>query len=300
MRHLLLHATATLLIGLSLHGHSLAETRSVADQTGRQVMVPGNPIRVASLAPSVTEIVFALGQGWRLKGATLFSDYPPESRDLPRIGSYARPDLEKIVALKPDLCLAVKDGNPKPVIDRLLSMGIPVYAMDPRSLKSVMESVLRVGELLGAEGKAQALVRDMHARIERVRTRTATAKRRPRVFFQLGNAPIISAGTNTFVHELINVAGGLNLARGPAAYPKFSLERVLTLSPEIILVSSMPGDAETEHALGQWRQWPAIPAVRDNKIFTVDADLFNRPTPRLVDGLEHLARLIHPDLFPAP
>ena len=300
MRRLLLHATAALLIGLFCHGHALAGTRSVIDQTGRRVMVPDNPARVVSLAPSITEIVFALGRGGCLKGASLFSDYPPESRSLPRIGSYARPDLEKIVALKPDLCLAVKDGNPKPIIDRLLSLGIPVYAMDPRSLKSVMESVLQVGDLLRAEDRAQALVRDMHARIERIRTRTATAKRRPRVFFQLGNAPIVSAGTNTFVHELITVAGGLNLARGPAAYPKFSLERILTLSPEIILVSSMPGDAETEHALGQWRQWPGIPAVRNNKIFTVDADLFNRPTPRLVDGLEHLARLIQPDLFPAP
>src|SRR5208283_2597381 len=195
------------------------ESRLARDQAGRTVSVPDNPLRVVSLAPSITEMVFALGEGDRLKGVTQHCDFPPEAQSLPKIGSYVHLDLERIVALKPDLCIAVRDGNPRNVVTEIEAFGIPVYTVDPRNLDTAVDTILEVGQLLNAITKAQHLANEMRARIERVKVRVAGTGRHPRVFFQLGTAPIVSAGTNTVIHELIVTAGGQNLAEGTASYP---------------------------------------------------------------------------------
>ena len=140
-----------------------ATQRIVFDQLGRRVSLPGSPQRIVSLAPSITEVVFAIGQGHRLRGVTRYSDYPPEARRLPTVGSYVHLDLEKIVALRPDLCIATKDGNPKGVVERLEQLGIPVYAVDPRDSRSVMQTVEEIGDLLGAGEAARRLAADMRA-----------------------------------------------------------------------------------------------------------------------------------------
>jgi iron complex transport system substrate-binding protein len=137
----------------------------------------------------------------------------------------------------------------------------------------------------------------MRARIERVKQRVAGTGERPRVFFQIGTAPIVSAGTNTVIHELIVTAGGQNLAEGPASYPRFSREQVLALQPEVIIITSMIKGPDTEEMSAEWRQYESLPAVRNNRIFIVDADLFDRPTPRIIKGMETLAGIIHPELF---
>ena len=135
--------------------------------------VPDNPLRVVSLAPSITEIVFALGEGDRLKGVTQHCDFPAEAQSLPKVGSYVHLDLERIVALKPDLCIAVRDGNPGNVVTELEAFGIPVYTVDPRNLDTAVDTVLEVGQLLNATTKAQHLANEMRARIERVKVRVA-------------------------------------------------------------------------------------------------------------------------------
>lgn len=266
------------------------------DQLERRVAVPDNPQRVISLAPSITEIVFALKQGNRLKAVTRYSDYPHEATQLPRIGSYVRLDIERIVALNPDLCIATKDGNPKAIIDRLASLNIPVYVVDPHSLNTILETIREIGTILNADDRAITLTTGMRARIQRVKSRVAQANHRPRVFFQIGVSPIVSVGNETFIHELIEIAGGKNLAEGPLAYPRFSREQVLTLKPEVLIITSMSRQAVFEQVKAQWRRWPNIPAVRDDRIHLVDSDLFDRPSPRLVNGLELLIRLIHPEL----
>ena len=270
---------------------------TVTDQLGRQVSVPNEPQRIVALAPNITEIIFALGQKHRLKGVTRFSDFPPEAAKLPKVGSYVYLDLEKIVALKPDLCIAIKDGNPKLVAQRLESLKIPVYAVDPRNLDTIMDTIIEIGKLLGADEKANILVRDMRSRIQRVKSLIAKASHRPGVFFQIGISPIVSIGTPTFIHELIVLAGGTNLAAGPIPYPRFSREQVLALSPEIIIITSMARAAVFEQVKAEWMRWPNLPAVRNRRIFLEDSNLFDRPTPRLVGGLELLVRLIHPELF---
>ncbi|MDX2500630.1 MAG: cobalamin-binding protein [Deltaproteobacteria bacterium] len=266
------------------------------DQLERRVAVPDDPQRVISLAPSITEIVFALEQGNRLKAVTRYSDYPHEATQLPRIGSYVRLDIERIVALNPDLCIATKDGNPKAIIDRLASLNIPVYVVDPHSLNTILETIREIGTILNADDRAITLTTSMRARIQRVKSRVAQVNHRPRVFFQIGVSPIVSVGTETFIHELIEIAGGKNLAEGPLAYPRFSREQVLTLKPEVLIITSMARQAVFEQVKAQWRRWPNIPAVRDDRIHLVDSDLFDRPSPRLVNGLELLIRLIHPQL----
>ncbi|MCP5054261.1 MAG: ABC transporter substrate-binding protein, partial [bacterium] len=172
-----------------------AQSKTVKDQLGRLLTLPDNPRRVIALAPNITEIIFALGQEHRLKGATRFSDFPPEAATLARVGSYIHLDLEKIVALNPDLCIAIKDGNPKEVVDRLASFNIPVYAVDPRNLETVMETLLEIGKILDADKRAKNLVRDMRSRIQRVRSLVDQTTYRPRVFFQIGISPIVSVGT---------------------------------------------------------------------------------------------------------
>ena len=276
-----------------------ASARTVKDQIGRTVTVPDDPQRVVALAPSITEIVFKLNQSQRLVGATQYSNYPAEASKLPRVGSYIQLSLEKIVALKPDLCIAIKDGNPKPVVDRLQTMGIPVYVVNPHDLETVIRTMQALGRLLNATAKADELTAAVEARLNDVKTRVAVRETSPRVFIQIGISPIISIGTNTFIHDLIKTAGGINVAAGDAAYPRFSREQVLALSPDVIVITSMARQGAFEKVRREWRHYDQIPAIRDQRIHLVDSDIFDRPSPRLIDALEVLAALMHPDLFPA-
>ncbi len=276
-------------------GISFAGT--VTDQVGRKIQVPDDPARVIALAPSITEIVYDLGRQEKLVGATEYSTYPPAAQALPRVGSYVRLDIEKIVALKPDLCLAIKDGNPKHIVDRIVSLGIPVYVINPRNLDQIMDAISRIGSLMGAEESARQLVEVMAKRIEKVRARVKKDRHSPRVFFQIDAEPLFSAGTDTFIHELIVLAGGTNTTAGEVAYPRYSWEDIIVLQPELVLISSMAGGLSPEYLVGSWKKWDQLDAVKNDRIFVVNAELFDRPTPRLVDGLEVIAAIMHPDLF---
>lgn len=272
-------------------------TKTVTDQLGRSVTLSVNPQRIVALAPSITEIVFALGQEHRLKGVTQFSDFPAEAKQIPVVGSYVNLDIEKIVALKPDLCIAIKDGNSRDHVKKLEALGIPVYAINPKNMETVMEMVMEMGKLLGAPEKAKLLVDNMHARIERVKTLVSKTEHRPRVFFQIGISPIVSVGTHTFIHELIIRAGGQNITEGPIPYPRYSKEQVLALSPGVFIITSMSRGEIFEKVKTDWSRWKDLPAVKNNRIFLVDSNILDRPTPRLVDGLEMLVKIIHPELF---
>jgi iron complex transport system substrate-binding protein len=270
---------------------------SVTDQVGRTLVVPENPRRVIALAPSITEIIYDLGQEKRLVGVTQYSTFPPEAEALPRVGSYVRLDIEKIVILKPDLCLAIKDGNPKHIIDKIVALGIPVYVINPRNLQQIMDTITRLGSLLHAKQAATKLVYDMEKRIGQVRAQVKKGRHKPRIFFQIDAEPLFSAGTNTFIHELIELAGGINTTAGEVSYPRYSWEDIIVLQPEIVLISSMAGGLAPEYLLQSWKKWDQLTAVINDQIFVVDAELFDRPTPRLVDGLEKIAAIIHPELF---
>jgi iron complex transport system substrate-binding protein len=290
------HIILTLVLSFMLQtGDILAGP--VTDQVGRTLVVPGNPSRVIALAPSITEIIYDLGQERKLIGVTQYSTYPSEAESLPRVGSYVRLDIEKIVSLEPDLCIAIKDGNPKHIVDKIVDLNIPVYVIDPRNLLQIMDTITRLGSLLDAENAAAVLVADMEKRIGQVQILSKKARYKPRVFFQIDAEPLFSAGDNTFIHELIELAGGINTAAGEDPYPRYSWEDILVLQPEIVLISSMAGGLDPENLIMSWKRWKQLTAVNNDQVFVVEADLFDRPTPRLVDGLEAIAAIIHPELF---
>ncbi|RJX32215.1 MAG: cobalamin-binding protein [Desulfurivibrio sp.] len=279
------------LFPVSSHGAALI------DQTGRSVEVPDEPRRIISLMPSLTEMVFELGQGERLIAVTQYSDDPPAAARLPRVGSYVHLDLERIVALRPDLCLAYRDGNPQITLDRLAALGIPVYTFDPRSLEGIMDAVSRLGTVVHAEGRAARQVALMQKQLQEVEARVARfGGRSPRVFFQIDASHLVSAGSNTFIHKLITRAGGINLVAGDTPYPRYSWEDILLMQPEVVIVTSMAGGYSEEQLKAAWLKWPQIPAVRDKRLYAVAADEFDRPTTGLFTSLGKLAEMLYPEL----
>lgn len=269
--------------------------KQVTDLLGRKVNLPDKINRIVALAPSLAECLFAIGQGDKVVGVTRFTNYPENTQNLPKVGSYVHLDMEKILALKPDLCLATKDGNPIQVINRLQELGVPVYTLDPRNISSVMDTLVELGQLLQAQDQAEKVVQNMKDRIKRVQEKIARIDKSPDVFFQIGVSPIVSVGSNTVIDQLITMAGGNNLASCPNPYPRFSKEEVLTLSPEVIIVTSMTNKkADISQVMDLWGQFERIPAVKNGRIHTVNSDFFNRASPRLVKGLEILTELLHP------
>ncbi|MEW6518169.1 MAG: cobalamin-binding protein [Thermodesulfobacteriota bacterium] len=274
----------------------LSHAAALIDQTGRSVEVPDEPKRIISLMPSLTEMVFELGQGERIIAVTQYSDDPPAAARLPRVGSYVHLDLERIVALRPDLCLAYRDGNPQIILDRLAALGIPVYTFDPRSLEGIMDAVSRLGVVVHAEARAAGQVALMQKQLQEVEARVARIGQRPRVFFQIDASHLVSAGSNTFIHKLITRAGGINLAAGDTPYPRYSWEDVLLMQPEVVIVTSMAGGYSEEQLKAAWIKWPQLPAVRDKRLYAVAADEFDRPTTGLFTSLGKLAEMLHPEL----
>ncbi|MFW5998086.1 MAG: ABC transporter substrate-binding protein, partial [Desulfovermiculus sp.] len=296
MKHL--YAGLLFFLGLFVLGHFHAATaRTVTDELDRKVQLPKRIERIVSLAPSITESVFAIDQGHRLVGVTQYSNHPPQAKDLPAVGSYINLNVEKIVALQPDLCLATKDGNPYQAISQLERAGIPVYALDPRDLPAIMETILDLGRVLDAEEKARQVAGAMQQEVREIKEVVGQAESRPRVFYQIGVSPIVSAGKDTFAHELITLAGGENVAAHANQYPRYSREDVLVFNPDVILINTM-GKEEimVQEEKEKWQKFDQIRAVKNGRIHALDPDLFNRPTPKLTRALAILVQLFHPQL----
>ena len=274
--------------------------RVLVDQIGRTVEFAEPLTRVVSLAPNLTEISYEVGGGDTLVGATRFANFPEAAAGLPKVGSYVALDIEKIVSLKPQLCLAIRDGNPKAAVDRLEALGIPVYVFDPQSLEAIVDTVERLGSIYRKEARAAALADGYRQRLARVARRVAGVTNRPEVFFQIDAQPVISAGSDTFLHQLLIRSGSINLAADRSGYPRYTWEELLVLEPEVVLVASMGGGYTDLELRSLWQEWPQIPAVRNDRLYVVDADLFDRPTPRLIDALESLVGLLHPEQVVSP
>jgi iron complex transport system substrate-binding protein len=268
-----------------------------SDELGREVLIPHPPQRIISIAPSVTEILFALDLGDRIVGVSSYCNYPPEAKRKERVGGYINPSMEKIIALHPDLVIQTADGDLKTFVDRLASLGIPVYITNPRSVTEVMDSILRIGEVTFASKGAQNLVNAMRGKMEEIQRR-AQGQPRPRVLHAMSVDPLISSGKGTFVHDLILLAGGKNVAEDARGkHPQLSMEEVMARDPEVILLSAMLSSDSLQDQKKWWQRWREISAVRSGRIYAVEADLILRPSPRIVKGLEEVARALHPELF---
>jgi iron complex transport system substrate-binding protein len=267
------------------------------DEIGRKVEIPGPPQRIVSVAPSVTEILFALGLGERIVGVSSYCNFPPEALRKEKVGGYITPSMEKILSLRPDLVFQTADGDLKTFVDRLAGFGIPVYITNPRSLAETQTAVLKIGEATFSSQAARTLVEAMRTKSAGVRDRIA-GRPRPRALHAMSVDPLISSGRGTFVHDLIVLAGGENVAAdAKGKHPLLSMEEVMARDPQVILLSSMlsnePMTAQRQ-ALGRYRE---ISAVRAGRIHVIQADLILRPSPRIVDGLAEVARALHPEAF---
>ena len=272
----------------------------VTDQLGRTVELDGVPQRIVSLAPSNTEILFALGLGERVVGVTEYCDYPEAAKDKEVIGGFSTVDLERVVALSPDLILATSmhEAEALPALEK---RGLSVFALDPTTLDEVLEAIGLVGEITGKVEEATGLVNDMKGRMSAVTEKTdgLSPDQKPRVFFVTWNDPLMTPGSGTRHDELIQMAGGLNIARDLSGYADISLEAVIEANPEVMIAGVGMGTGEdlpaqfmrTEPRLGN------TDARRNDRLYEVDVDLAGRPGPRIVDALEEFARFIHPELF---
>jgi len=267
----------------------------VVDQTGRTLTLPAPPRRIVSLVPSVTEILFAIGAQETLAGVTDFCDFPADAKRKPSVGGMISPSLEILVTLKPDLVVATRSGNRAETFDQLKRLGLPIYLVDPSSVGDVMRLVGGLGELTGHRDGASAVTADLERRIKMVGERIA-GRPRPRVLYVLWPDPLIVPGRGALVSELITLAGGESVTADlGAGYPRMSLEAAVGRAPEVIVLASHGGG--TPVGRDKWERLESLPAVKSKRLYTADGNVMHRYGPRLIDGIETLARLIHPEAF---
>lgn len=288
-----------LAVGCGGGGEKGKETRPTVfvDDLGREVEIAEVPERIVSVAPSCTEILFALGLGDKVIGVTEYCDYPEEAKEKPKIGTFTTPNLEAILSLEPDLVLAT-GGVQAEVLGRMEELGLTVFAVDPSTFEQTVEDIRKIGEITGAVEEAEGIARDMEERAEavakRVRELEAEDKKRPRVFYEIYyENNVWTAGKNSIISDLVSLAGGENIGDVEANdYYEFSVERLIAENPQVYLVGSgsmsKPGDVAKRPG------WDRMEAVREGRVYVIDEDLVYRTGPRLIQGLE----AIHQALFP--
>jgi len=261
----------------------------------RQVDAAAPPLRLVSLAPSVTETIFALGYGGRLVGVTTYCDYPLEAKKLPKIGDFMNPSLEAVAAKRPDLVIGVV-GATDPVKAREMErLGLKIVLLPLANLDDILKSVRAIGGLMGDERAGKDLAAKISVQVDEVKKRIGHAPRR-RVLLIVGHQPVIAVGGRNFIDELITLAGGTNIAAG-AAQPWLNLpdEYIVAKAPEVIIEAGM--GSEREKANKRWSDLGSVPAVRAKRIYPYSSDKILRPGPRFGEALGDLARFIHPECF---
>jgi len=266
------------------------------DSLGRNVAVPFVPKRIVSLAPNITEMIYFLGLGERLVGVTQFSYFPKEAQKKPKVGIYTGVNIEKVVTLSPDLVIATADGNKREDVEMLEEAGIPVYVVNPRKVHQVLDTIERLGTICGVPDRAQHLVNCLRERVTKV-MKAVKNRKRPLILLVINVKPLISVNQSTIHHDIIQLAGGKNMTEDqPITYPTLSMEEVITKGPDAIIISSMEREGGFEKARKELFRWPTLPAVRMGRVYLIDSDLIDRSAPRIVIGLEKMAKLIHPEI----
>jgi iron complex transport system substrate-binding protein len=269
------------------------------DDIGRTVQITSIPQRIVSLSPSNTEIVYALGLQDRLVGVTSYDNYPPDAKSKPVVSDYSTVDLEKIANAKPDLVLAdsIQQHDTIPALEKL---GITVYTMTPTNTDGILNEIKVLGGITGKTEEADNLVSSLTNRINAITDKTAqlTDSQKPRVLYVTWYDPIWTAGSDTMIQYLIDQAGGTNIASDLNGYATITLESVIQRNPQVILVMSSMGAQDASLAyIESNEQFKSTDALKNNQVYEVDADIFGRTTPRIIDGLETMAKDLHPELF---
>ncbi len=287
-----------LLAGCATSNHKTedsANLHDITDESGRTITVPDTVTRFISLAPNLTEIVYAIGAGDGLVGRTTYCNYPPEAKKVEEVGDTLKPSIEKIIALRPQVVFVSTASQLEAFTSELEAHQIAVYVTDSHDLEGVFRSIERVADLLKRRPQADDLLKQLRARVAVVEDKV---KSRPpvKVFYQVSDEPLYTIGRDAFLTDLIRRAGGLSVtAEVPGAWPKYSAESALAAKPEAIVLPTggSMGNANSNVANALKRS----PAVVDGRVYKINDDLLSRPGPRSVDGLEALARALHPEVF---
>jgi iron complex transport system substrate-binding protein len=288
----------SLLVGLVGCHQSRFQPGTYTDDMGRAISIEKSPERIVSHVPSITEILFALGLGDRIVGVSDFCDYPEEAKSKPSVGNYFDPSIERIVALNPDLVLT--DGHSEGV-KQLDSLGIAFLVIDPKDFDGIFRDIELIGQATGTEAKAKKLVDQMKADVARI-TNQVKGAQKVKAFYVIDATDLNNpwtAGPGSFVDSLINMAGGENVAaKAVAPWVQFSIEQVVNADPEVIILPAKHGTAFTmPQELQGHPAWRQTTAVKQGRIHTIDSDLVDRSGPRIVQGLEKIAKILHPELF---
>jgi iron complex transport system substrate-binding protein len=274
---------------------SSAQTREVTDEAGRRIIVPNKIDRIISLAPNLTEIVYAVGAGDRLVGDTTYCDYPTEARNVAKVGDTLHPSIERIIALKPQVVLVSTASELEAFTKQLDQQGVTVYVTNPQNLDDVFRTMQKLGDLFGNHDQTVFVVESLRYRALAVESKSLTVKP-VRVFYQVSDEPLYTIGRDAYQTDLIRRAGGVSVtADVPGAFPRFSDEAALAARPDAIILptgGSMGGANST--VVAPLRN---SPAVLNNRVYKINEDHLQRPGPRLVDGLEEMARALHPEAF---
>lgn len=279
--------------------HSTGYPLTIEDDGGRSITLEKQPVRIISLAPSHTEILFALGLGDRVVGVTEYCDYPQEARSKPKIGGFSTPSVEKIIELQPDLVLPGDMHHQ--VVTTLEAANVKVLVFSPTTMAEIFAAINQIGKAAGEEQAAQNLLAGLQQRVDAVNAKVEQAQgAKPRVFYEVWHEPLTSAADNTLIGELIRVSGGENIV-GPSkdSYPKVSEEIILEKNPDIMIHSYGHGSNESlsPEKILKRQGWEHLNFVQNRRIVGLDANLINRAGPRIVDALEAVAQAIHPELF---
>lgn len=272
--------------------HVVVAQVPLADDLQRTVSLPQPARRIVSLAPSITETLFAIGAADHIVGVTNYCNYPIAATAKQKVGGITNPSIETIISLEPDLILVSMEGNVRNDFDKLTSFGVPVFVTNPRSLEGIYKSMTQIGELTGKKENAATLVKAMQTRADSIASKAKRLRRKSILFF-VSLQPIIVVGKNTFLTQLIELAGGTNTAVNAAStYPTYSREAVLKDDPDLLIfmaeVAASPAALVTLYP-----EWAKLKAFKRKTVFRIDADIVSRPGPRAVDGLALLYKLIH-------
>jgi iron complex transport system substrate-binding protein len=267
--------------------------------------IPGaataTPQRIVSLTPDTTEILFALGLGEKVVGVSAYSDYPPEAAKKPVVGTYWEPDVEAVIALKPDLILGERSSK-NGVLRRFERIGYRTASLKLDTIADLYAAITTVADCTGQVAEGQRLSADLRARFQAISDAVA-GRPRPKVLWVVQAEPLRVAGQGTFVNEMIELAGGVNaVGRTSMAYPPVGVEQVLAAGVDVIIQPAMVGVTsiadQQAQALARWGDWPTIPAVRNKAIYVIPPDTVSRLGPRIPDGVGLVASLLHPECFP--
>lgn len=268
-----------------------APTREIVDDLGRKIKLPVKVERAVSLAPNLTENIFAIGAGNKLIGVTTYCNFPEEVNKIQKIGDTINPNLETIIALKPQVVFVSTASQIENFTKTLEQQNIAVFVTNPTNLDGVYQSILQIGDVMGESEKSKILVESLRKRAADVEARTASVKD-VKVFVQIAKEPLFTVGKTSFMTDLVARAGGISVTSDIAeAYPKYSKETALALQPEAIILSESDDNKEPNDVFKD------SPATKNGKVFKIKADLLSRPGPRMLDAVEQIAKALHPESF---